>query len=58
MPHYVCTGSCKAESNESKVCESDFCSKEGQSLVPCNCEDGLHENAGEKSADGENGDLV
>lgn len=49
MTHYVCTGGCGAESKNPGVCESEFCPKEGKSLVPCDCEDGLHEKAGEKS---------
>ena len=56
MTHYICPGECHGESDKPKVCESDFCSKEGQSLIPCSCEDGLHENAGEKS-DSEDADI-
>ncbi|MBI2476431.1 MAG: hypothetical protein HYV67_04290 [Candidatus Taylorbacteria bacterium] len=49
MVHYVCTGSCDGESNDSGVCEAKFCSKEGRPLVPCECEDGLHAGAGQKT---------
>ena len=55
--HYVCTGSCGAESNEPKVCESEFCSKEGKELVPCNCTDGSHDMAG-KPKEPEDPDLT
>lgn len=53
MQHYVCTGSCRGESQSAGECEAEFCSKEGQPLVPCVCEDGLHEGAGEKNSDSE-----
>lgn len=49
MTHYVCTGGCGGEADEPKVCQAEFCPKEGQPLVPCSCEDGLHKNAGEKA---------
>ena len=42
MQHYVCTGDCGGEAEKSKVCDSDSCSKEGQSLTQCGCDDGLH----------------
>jgi hypothetical protein len=45
MTHYVCTGSCGGESKVPGVCEAEFCTKEGQSLVSCSCEDGMHEDA-------------
>ena len=48
MSHYVCTGSCNGENKEQDVCESEFCSKEGKPLVPCDCEDGLHNSVGGK----------
>jgi hypothetical protein len=48
MTHYVCTGSCKGESAGPGFCEAEFCSKEGQELVQCDCSDELHEHAGEK----------
>ena len=54
MQHYVCTGSCQGESRSAGECEAEFCSKEGQPLVPCACEDSLHEGAGEKSAEDRN----
>ena len=42
MQHYVCTGDCGSESEKPKVCASDGCSKEGQSMMGCDCDDGLH----------------
>ncbi|MEK7574642.1 MAG: hypothetical protein AAB511_00215 [Patescibacteria group bacterium] len=53
MAHFACTGSCGGESNNEGVCEAEFCSKESQPLVPCNCEDGMHKDAGEKTAETE-----
>ena len=43
MPHYVCTGGCGAEAERPGVCQAEDCPKEGQPLVECNCEDGLHD---------------
>ena len=43
MTHYVCTGNCGKEADKPAVCNSDDCSNEGQALVACTCEDGLHE---------------
>lgn len=42
MEHYVCKGDCGGESLKPGVCETEGCSKEGASLVECDCEDGLH----------------
>ena len=42
MQHFVCTGDCAGESDQAKVCDSEGCSKEGQPLVECDCDDGLH----------------
>ena len=53
MTHYVCTGSCQGEAQSPGVCEAEFCSKEGQPLVSCGCDDGSHAGAGEKSDDSE-----
>jgi hypothetical protein len=43
MQHYICTGDCVAEVNKSGICETEGCSKEGQPLSECSCEDGFHE---------------
>ena len=56
MLHYVCLGSCGGESNQPKICEAEFCSKEGQDMASCECEDGSHGNAG-KEPEVENPDL-
>lgn len=48
MEHYICSGDCGGESNEPRVCEAEFCPKEGQPMIACDCEDGLHKNAGEE----------
>lgn len=49
MTHYVCTGDCEGESSNPGLCQGEGCTKEGEPLVECNCEDGLHEEAeGEK----------
>ncbi|HEY4499199.1 MAG TPA: hypothetical protein VJH94_04005 [Candidatus Paceibacterota bacterium] len=42
MQHYVCTGDCAGESEKPKVCETEGCSKEGQPLSECDCDDGIH----------------
>jgi len=49
MKHYICTGSCAGEWQKPGLCDSRFCSNEGQALIECSCEDGAHENAGEKA---------
>lgn len=56
MNHFACTGSCGGENSQAGVCEAEFCSKEGQELLSCDCGDGLHENAGKKMEE-ENPDL-
>ncbi len=57
MKHFVCTGGCGGESSVTKVCESEICVKEGETLTLCECEDGLHNAAFEKDKDGdEDGD--
>jgi len=47
MAHYICTGGCGGESDSPGVCEAEDCSKHGQPLEPCECEDGLHEGMAE-----------
>lgn len=42
MPHYICTGSCGGVSDNPSVCTTEGCTKEGQSLKPCECTDGEH----------------
>ena len=43
MKHYVCAGGCDSQSDKPGVCESEFCTSEGEPLKPCDCEDGMHE---------------
>jgi hypothetical protein len=43
MQHYVCTGDCGNENSKPGVCETEGCTKEGQALNECHCEDGFHE---------------
>lgn len=45
MTHYVCP-MCKGVADHPKVCETSGCAREGQDLVECTCEDGLHAGAG------------
>ena len=49
MKHYVCKGDCEGESKTPGVCEADLCDKKGESLIACECDDGLHEDAEEVS---------
>jgi hypothetical protein len=46
--HYVCTGDCGGISPTPKVCEDATCSKSGEPMIPCSCDDGLHEITREK----------
>ena len=43
MQHYICAGDCGGESDRPGVCEHETCSKEGQSFISCDCDDGFHE---------------
>ncbi len=43
MQHYVCTGDCGNETERPGVCQSAGCSHEGQPLVECRCDDGIHD---------------
>lgn len=43
MSHFVCTGDCKAVSEQEGICQSDFCNKQGEELAICGCEDGEHQ---------------
>ena len=48
MTHYVCTGDCEGESGAAGICQDEGCTKEGEPLLECNCEDGAHEGTGKK----------
>lgn len=43
MTHYICTGSGEGVADKPGVCQTEGCTKEGDPLVACNCEDGEHE---------------
>lgn len=49
MKHYICTGECGGVSDNPGTCQAEDCSKHGEPLVACNCNDGEH-----KSKDGDN----
>jgi len=42
MSHYICTGECKGESENTGVCSDPSCSHHGKLLEVCNCPDGIH----------------
>jgi hypothetical protein len=42
MKHYICTGDCGGESGRAGVCKTEGCTKEGDALLECECDDGLH----------------
>ena len=48
MQHFICTGGCAGESSNPGVCQAEDCKKEGEPLLPCECEDGAHEEAKEE----------
>jgi len=47
MEHYICTGSCKGVSEIAKSCGTEGCTKKGQPLLTCNCEDMTHDGIGD-----------
>jgi hypothetical protein len=49
--HYVCMGECKGMAVEPGVCQAHVCSKKGEPLTPCTCEDGVHAEAQAKEAE-------
>ncbi len=53
MTHYICTGDCEGESSVPGVCQGEGCTKEGEPLVACTCEEGRHEEAYMKKDDEE-----
>jgi len=42
MEHYICTGTDKGVSDTLGVCGGEGCSKQGEELIPCDCQDGKH----------------
>ncbi len=53
MKHYICTGGCDGESSKPGVCQAEGCTKEGEPLLECNCEDGAHEQTEKEEEEGE-----
>lgn len=49
--HYVCDGSCGGVASAPGVCESEDCSKHGQPLRACDCQDGNHYRSSENNDD-------
>ncbi len=47
MPHYICTGECHGESQKPGICQTKDCSKFGEPLEECHCDDGWHKDYGE-----------
>lgn len=45
MKHYVCAGDCGAESDKPGICQAVGCEREGKPFIPCQCEDGEHDEA-------------
>jgi len=39
MKHYICTGECGGISEKPGVCQAEICSKKGQPLTECDCEE-------------------
>ena len=48
MTHYVCTGNCGGVSDHEKNCDTQSCSRFGQPLKECHCQDGKHEEVFQK----------
>jgi hypothetical protein len=42
MKHYICTGECAGVSEKPGTCQTPTCSKHGELLSECDCEDGKH----------------
>ena len=42
MPHYICSGGCRGESNEPGVCQAEDCLRHSMPLEECDCQDGKH----------------
>ena len=44
MTHYICTGTCKGETDDPTVgtCQAETCDKHGEPLTACECEDETH----------------
>lgn len=42
MSHYICTGGCHGESDESGSCQTQGCDLYQEELQECDCADGKH----------------
>lgn len=42
MEHFICEGTCGGESPVAKTCDDPECTKHGEPLTQCTCEDGKH----------------
>ncbi len=42
MTHYVCSGECGGVAQEPKSCGAEVCSKKGEPLTPCDCDNPGH----------------
>jgi len=51
MKHFICNGGCGLQTDTEGVCEAEFCTKNGQALTECECEDGEHQAGSEKFDD-------
>ena len=49
MTHYVCTGGCGGVSETPGACQDGSCVLHGHPLTECNCTDGQHKEAFEKT---------
>jgi len=43
MSHFICTGNCKAVTDNPSSCMASDCPKNGEPLEECSCEDDQHE---------------
>ncbi len=48
MKHYICTGSCKGESEMPGLCNTAGCTKHNCPLMECKCTDKMHGVSGKK----------
>lgn len=51
MTHYICKGGCGGVSDVAGVCETDGCANQWELLNECDCADGKHGMAEDKSLD-------
>jgi hypothetical protein len=42
MEHFICAGTCGGAASVAGVCNDPECSKTGEALSSCNCDDGSH----------------